>query len=667
MESRRPGFSITLPRNFAPLGLHSLDNPRTPDQTFAEASLPPPPHHSTQRIRRPRLNFANAIGRNNALPALFASDIPVPSIEVNKLDDVFAPIFPSRPTEPSPSTRLAVPSYRDEQPKTPEAQTQINPLDAAPKPSVWGLERPLSATSMRSDSSLSSRSSSISRSFGGSCTSPDSDFQDPFGPRMDRRIPDTPVKPKFIKAYSYESPAITKIRWTIEMDNHLWNVYQMYLADPTITPFKNVPGSLPPLGVCHRVARKAKETWPRATLVPHPMVEGHIFRDVMDERWAFREFTPQQQFFDGPTDATPKLLSTPAELRHAWPKESATRRRLKELCKQKFSITPHYNRLRESRSPSPFTEQFQRRPSSRQESENRECASYATRELGISLASTGTTGKLAQLVTGDSPMLDPPASSDEFFNTRMAASSPPSIASQGLGIDTQGLIAPTEVPRLASPFAYNTWSGRAHGHRKARSSLGRFDTMHATGRRLLPPVDLELFANVSKRRAQASSDEQTPVQRESALPQHELIFSGNGDVSHRRIKLRTRGSTMGAASGKEKLHRLFTPPGVNDSPIPLLPPVVPSSAGSSRAVPPFTAGLSVPQVEETNKRLGSPFELDPNKRSNRTKPPRHIPSLSDPFVSNPFSTQSNTQSIGERLAAFAAMQDHKSPNLFNQP
>ena len=42
------------------------------------------------------------------------------------------------------------------------------------------------------------------------------------------------------------------------MDNHLFNVYQMYLADPSVTPFKTVPGSIPPTGVCHRVAQTSE-------------------------------------------------------------------------------------------------------------------------------------------------------------------------------------------------------------------------------------------------------------------------------------------------------------------------------------------------------------------------------------------------------------------------
>src|SRR5256885_274065 len=70
------GMSITLPRNFAPMGLDRGDEPKTPDQTFTELQLPPPPHHSTMRVRRARINVDSFTSLNNALPAtLFASDI----------------------------------------------------------------------------------------------------------------------------------------------------------------------------------------------------------------------------------------------------------------------------------------------------------------------------------------------------------------------------------------------------------------------------------------------------------------------------------------------------------------------------------------------------------------------------------------------------------------
>src|SRR5438045_2102145 len=94
------GMSITLPRNFAPVGLDGTDEPKTPDQTFAELQLPPPPHHSTTRVRRPKINMEDFRSRNNALPAtLFASDIPIPSIEVSRATVTPRPTWHHRMTE----------------------------------------------------------------------------------------------------------------------------------------------------------------------------------------------------------------------------------------------------------------------------------------------------------------------------------------------------------------------------------------------------------------------------------------------------------------------------------------------------------------------------------------------------------------------------------------
>src|SRR3954453_23492810 len=111
------GMSITLPRNFAPMGLDRGDEPKTPDQTFTELQLPPPPHHSTMRVRRSRINMDNFTNRNNALPAtLFASDIPIPSVEVPRATATATatarPVWHKSMMDLSPSETLAASSYR---------------------------------------------------------------------------------------------------------------------------------------------------------------------------------------------------------------------------------------------------------------------------------------------------------------------------------------------------------------------------------------------------------------------------------------------------------------------------------------------------------------------------------------------------------------------------
>jgi hypothetical protein len=652
------GMSITLPRNFAPMGLDGVDEPRTPDQTFAELQLPPPPpHHSTMRVRRPRSNMDNFTSRNNALPAtLFASDIPIPSIEVPRATATARPAWHHNTTQPSPSEKLRAASYRNGPlPQTPPAQTkspdqEIEHVD-------WDRQRSSSSCSTRSDASFSSSSSFTSRptSFGGSATSPECDIQDPFMPRSFNLIPATPTK-RSRSAHLETKPAATRFRWTTEMDNHLWNVYQMYLADPSITPFKAAPGVTPPIGVCNRVARVARRTWPKATKIPHQIVKRHSFRDVMDDAYAVRERTPKMSDTIDSPEGTPRHFY-PFTSKSQFPDKNVTRRRFKELCKQKFSITPHYQRLRESRSPSPFTDHFSHQSSRLRISRaatRQASASYATRDLGISLVASGATGALAQLVTGDSP----PPQSDEWFNTPVvtsseATSSPPT----GLGIDSDGLAPASSVPRLASPFSYNTWDGPSRPRREPLPDINHYDTISATGSRLLSPVRLDPFSNAHKRRAQHQLEgELSPggsdIQHQ--LARQELVFTGVGDISQRRIRLRNRGATLGAASdGRDRLHRLFSPPPTLEQP----------DLSTAAVGPPPSANLAPPEPDDRHKRLGSPFELEANKRSNRTKSPRHIPSLSDPFVSvsNPFASNSASQSIGERLATFSALQNH-SPN-----
>lgn len=367
----------------------------------------------------------------------------------------------------------------------------------------------------------------------------------------------------------------------------------------------------------------------------------------MDEIHAVRNETPEGEGESTPTG------SSQADRRPSWPKDSATRRRLKELCKRKFSIAPHYQRLMQSRSPSPFLESMSQRSGSRASRHSsvahETSVSYTTRDLGISLVASGATAPLAQLVTGSSPDKEP----EEWFNTPVEplSSSPPVAATSqlGLGIDSDNM----GIPRLASPFKPHTWGPSLV--RRHPSGSGQFDTVHATGSRLLTPCRFDPISTANKRTAQQHFDPEND-QGGSDLQQvkQEFVFTGSSnDINHRRIRLRNRGSTMGAVSNRERIERLFTPPGALQEP----------AAGNTTPLSNLASTLMPPETEERLKRLGSPFELDPNKRSNRSKTPRHVPSLSDPFVSNSFFTRATTQSIGERLAAFGAMQGHHSQNI----
>src|SRR2546423_911428 len=218
------GMSITLPRNFAPMGLDRGDEPKTPDQTFTELQLPPPPHHSTMRVRRARINVDSFTSLNNALPAtLFASDIPIPSVEVPRATASARPVWHKSMTDLSPSETLAASSYRSGPlPRTPPAQTkspeeEIDHVD-------WDRQRSSSSCSMRSDTSSSSASfTSRPTSFGGSATSPECDVQDPFMTRTFNLVPATPTKQSRMATLDTKS-ARRGFHWTTEQDNHLCNV-----------------------------------------------------------------------------------------------------------------------------------------------------------------------------------------------------------------------------------------------------------------------------------------------------------------------------------------------------------------------------------------------------------------------------------------------------------
>ncbi|KAK5936902.1 hypothetical protein PMZ80_010840 [Knufia obscura] len=706
---KKSGMSITLPRNFAPLSLDPADAPRTPDQTFAQLDLPPPPPHSTYRVRRPRVNLSNFQDRDRGLPAtLFASDIPVPSsagpwsTEFSKFKDFSDDIMPSvestsTPTRPHLLQSFSEPVHSErlrlvgdaQAPYTPPSQTTRTPADI--KRGEWDMQRAASVSSHKSNSSVSTTETYETRptSYDGSVIGADNEVADPFSPSKNIKvIPATPSR-KSKKARLTSFFAKNNVEWTIEMDNHLFNVYQIYLADPTVTPFKTVPGSIPPTGVCHRVARRAKETWPKASRVELPIVQRYKVRSLLDIRMNLRATTPDPEDF---------LNTSCNDRRPSWPSESATRKRLKQLCREKFTISAHYNRLRESRSPSPFSDQFMPKKPSRLSASpvHNDNDAYTTRELHINLVASGATEPLAQLTTGDSPPME---SALESFNREIESAeqnqmntSPPT----GLGIkeeqpviDQSKLAPATNIPRLASPFSYNTWNGpiRPENRHRRFVSQNHFETMHATGPRLRSPFqpEGELGLNVNKRRAQHNlEDELSPsgsslaghtsglnldeplsaiVQPE---PEPELIFTGLGDVNQRRVRLRNRGATLGTAH--EKIARLFTPLATGEDDMPPVP-AIPSQFSSTQNDA-QVSGLKPPQVDEGQRRLGSPFELDPNKRSFRNKP-RHLPSLSDPFIqfthgmpTSSTATQQNNNigNIGDRLASFQqSLDEYKTP------
>ncbi|EDN10092.1 predicted protein [Histoplasma mississippiense (nom. inval.)] len=545
MAYRQPGLSRTLPKDFTFYAGDEENRPRTPDRPTKELTIPPPPHHSSCRFRRPRLTISTQ-------RELFCSpDIPLPSIELSHDPSAsVAGIFDGAVTQPMTENALQVPPRGRVDPRTPPAQIRGTPVDERP---CWTygdtgdcshpIPRPSSACSNFSDSSAASSTSCMSyASMGGSCTSPE----------------------------------------------------------------KRNPGSFHFVSL-HQLQARAGDS------------------------------------FQAQISSTGNL----------------------DLCKRKFSIGPHYQRLLQSRSPSPFLETSPESATGiplQLGVSHRKAASFATRDLGVSLVSSFLPTQVAELGPPTSDLNNGPQ--NDWFNNISRDHEQPtrtpkhfhSHSSSSLGdysshITTSSLC--DEIPRLGSPFMYHTW-GPDSSRRRLRSATPANQFGNAHKRRALHQLEDELDSSGSS------------LQR----PFPDLIHQPryNDNMGQRRVRVRNRGITTGAIGGSRgRLDQLFNPPAhfaeFRGSSTSLSTGT--ASTTSSTTVTATTTGASddgqkmQPQDNNINninntshhlrhgddiKRLGSPFHSDPfNKYNNRkhltpSHPPRHAPSLSDPFTSTSFAS-----------------------------
>lgn len=624
MAYRQQGLSRTLPKNFTFPSVNSGE-PKTPEHPTFELETPPPPRHASFRLPRTRVRSGTDIFANVKPEFTFLnpnpSDVPLPSIEFPPEEDPEP--LDSSPREPDMSSHLQVPPRGRMDLRTPPAQIRTTPLDFTGMAN-WtpgdshclgeSIQRPSSAWSNASDSSISSIETFTSqRSLGGSCTSPESEIQDPF---LDygsakKQVLESPSRSMNARGKSHEQPR--KERWTAEMDNHLWNTYQIYLQDPTITPFKMTPGSIPPLGVSHRVAREARRTWPK--------IQARANRHLGEGTAASAGNRSRS--------ATPRAEIEKAKSQ--WPRSDAsTRRRLKALCRRKFSIAPHYQRLLQSRSPEPFQDLFSRssRESSQLDSSYGSSTSFATRDLGVSLVSSSLPATLSQL----GPQDHPSQQTDNWFSNPVGQSVQQANNSN-VSAGTAGLDNPDPIRRLGSPFVYNTWDpGSSSGHVRPTTAGKRRGTIHVTGSRLRSPPRLEPSSNVHKRRAQHQSEEDASSGTSGVNHNlQELIRLGKlKDVSQqRRIRIRNRGNTTGAVNSRVRLDELFAPPSPR------------SASGSNDCILTGRGGMDdhLHPDAGTIKRLGSPFKVDGFQRAGPPAGSRHAPSLSESFAGSSIATQ----------------------------
>jgi hypothetical protein len=603
-------LSRTLPKNFTFPSL-SADGPKTPERESTQIEVPPPPRHSVSSCRLPRVRVRSGTDvceRINLDLFRFQGshqpqDVPVPSIEYpqgsssSNTTDSHDLVNDDRYLAP-PRQRLIF--------KTPPAQVRGTPFEGSDSKQMWPSwdETPAVSRGMRrrgsvaSDSSCESVETLASRpSVGGSCTSVESDLFDHHFPL------------EFSKESEIESPTLphrqhvqrhpVKDRsWTREMDNHLWNTFQLYLQDPTITPFKRTPGSIPPLGVTTRVARRARRTW-----------ENH--------RLSFTQ-PLQTEPNDRSGSSTPRARESPVQ--RVWPKSDAkTRGRLKLLCRRKFSISPHYQRIMQSRSPEPLADKLDVPSESRPDNTN----AYATRDLGVSLVSTGP-NLLAQ------QFAEPPLqkSRADWFNSVVPSTSlaPPVPEFTGQHYQFPAIEPHNLPPRLGSPFVYNTWGPGSHRLGADALQSARRETIHVPNRRLRRTTHIEITSSDSNDvfssdvRDDKAEEEEVQTRLEHFLRENNFQNIGKG-----RVRVRHRGATTsGAVAPREVVDQLFSPP---------------SSLNSQAEEP--TPDTKAPPVNqflniggENIKRLGSPFRVESafKRREAPGRFIRHAPSLSDPFA-----------------------------------
>lgn len=612
-------LSRTLPKNFTFPSL-SIDEPKTPERESAQIEVPPPPRHSFSSCRLPRVRVRSGTDvceRINLDLFRFQGfhkpqDVPVPSIEypqgssssdTTDSDDL---INDDRFLAP-PRQRLIF--------KTPPAQVRGTPFDGGDSEQMWPSwdETPALARNIRrrgsacSDSSIESVETLASRpSVGGSCTSVESDVFDHHFPLEFSKEPgmESPTLPERQEVQRHH---VKDRSWSREMDSHLWNTYQMYLQDPTITPFKRTPGSIPPLGVTARVARRARRTWDT-------------------KRLSFTQTLPTQSN-DRSGSSTPRARES--SVQPPWPRSDAkTRGRLKLLCRRKFSISPHYQRMMQSRSPEPMADKLDVPSESRPENTN----AYAFRDLGVSLVSTDR--KLLAHHFEQPPL---EKSRAESSNSAVVPGTTP--AHPVLELPSQHYQFPAVErhdlpPRLGSPFVYNTWGPGSHRQVADVPQSARRETIHVPNRRLRRTTRLEntprdpndVFS--SDACDNKAEDEEVQNRLENFLRENKFQNIGKG-----RVRVRNRGATTSGAVAPRDVDQLFSPP---------------SSLNSSQAEettpdtkPPVNQFLNI--AGENIKRLGSPFKVESNFK--RREAPgrfiRHAPSLSEPFANGGIAPHAN--------------------------
>jgi hypothetical protein len=575
--------------------------PQTPEPEEQQSELQqPPPPRQTLKVRRRRTTMV----RRYEEPAFAMDQCPIPTIEAPELHSEASSELPSFPViqddaylSPGMSyTRLLSP------PKTPAAQMRTLNFDG---PRDWSeldnasqsetSSRPTSSSGF-SDSSISSCGSIESfMSRGGSCTSPEDDMTDPFQ-AFSPDLQDGQLKSPFVAHPPPRPVKRLKIRATFneDMDYHLWMTYMKYLQDPTVTPFKALPSTMPPNGVCHRVARMARKTW-KGPRTPRIDVRTGV---VYDSRAGSSDtIRPMKSGSSTPVPRASKSL-----LRY--PSEKQCRKRLRDLAKAKPTLSAHYQRLLH-RSPSPLQSSPPREPPSESKSDTRplsppvvQTTSFSTRDMNFSLATSTAPSMqfgnpLYQLAKETTPR---PAARQwsSMRSSRTSAHQKSQSLHSGLGLGLGSM--------LGSSFQKTSGvTGRSIDNSNAR-------TWHAASSSLQPPrlgspfqlhTPRPMSRGVFKRRALNNNFEA----RNRGSSFVDEVFGAPAESSHRRV--RSRGFSLGDMMDGARRLPSSTAASPEMDPFVDVTPAVPSSMQQSPVV--FVAAHGQGTV-----RLGSPFGSRPS-------------------------------------------------------
>lgn len=593
----RAGLSHNASRNAS--FYNANNDPSTPRQPREpELQMPPVPRHTSLRLRRARLDLANS-----AQPYRSAHHAE-PNLSSGGLS--------KRSPRSTPRRFLDL-----HDPQTPQAQIrQVSAANKAQHDTIMSDvpvdEAPGSVRSAASNSSANSIQSTHPSDCE-DCTSPESEMQDPFDAVAqqfsDRReYLETPSKPERYGLRNSAASRARTVKWTRDMDNHLWTTYNEFLQDPTITPFKMLPGTLPPLGVSYRVAREARKTWPKYKPQRGPVSQRTMLSS------SSKACARSRDTESGPdNNVTPKASDNVATfVKPAWPNSDAsTRRRLKELCKRKFSIAPHYQRLIRSPSPKPGvpasdttgldTELIRTDGEPLYTEAPATSSPFATRDLGISLIAGSAPQEPRLPPVSD---LGEPVSENWFNELNMQApdgtATDETVVPQSQ-LDSQGAPASgRDVPRLGSPFMYNTSEPdelpqeQTHTERYSKHDpMARLRPSAPDGRstQFGSPNHLTTHSGVPR----SSFSESFRFQR----------GRWNHPNSHHEPKSadNSKPVMMGASDSQRKLKQLFTPSSISG------PASAPDSLNHKGILNSSSPPL-LPLQGGDIARLGSPFKLN---------------------------------------------------------